>query len=191
MKVLRDNERQKPNFPPFGQQKSAFTLCEPSDKLYICKIPHLPLPPRAWAMCGEWAAAAPRCPMLRRPLTELNAPSPSSPAKRHGSSVPSRALHDKAFANGSTNRTFPSPHLEQAHEVSPNSTMYADCRHEHDRLCCPGFCPCPHACRPRPSRRRQRHQRSRGRCHRSGSFRRDHQSERPKRRLLFRRKRRI
>ena len=189
MKVLCDNERQKPTFPPFVQQKSAFTLCEPSDKLYICKIPHLSLP-HGRGLCvasglqrhpGAQCCAAPdrtkRSP-LRRPRT-------APPCPVH------HLCRAKCLANGSTNRTFPSPHIEQAHEVSPNSTMYADCRHEHDRLCRPGFCSCPHACRPRPSRRRQRHQRSCGRCHRSGSFRRDHQSERPKRRLLFRRKRRI
>lgn len=28
-----------------GNKKSAFTLCEPNDKLYICKIPHLSLSP--------------------------------------------------------------------------------------------------------------------------------------------------
>ena len=41
----------------------------------------------------------------------------------------------------------------------------------------PGFCSCPPRLSPKTSRRRQRHQRSCGRCHRSGSFRRDHQSE--------------
>ena len=191
MKVLCDNERQKPTFPPFVQQKSAFTLCEPSDKLYICKIPHLSPRLSCERGCGKRVAAVPQCPGRRTiSPTELNAlpfvarePRPLTPSTACAGQ--SASLRARRIEHS------PSPHIEQAHEVSPNSTMYADCRHEHDRLCRPGFCSCPHACRPRPSRRRQRHQRSCGRCHRSGSFRRDHQSERPKRRLLFRRKRRI